>query len=110
MKKLLPEQKRQAYMKVYLTNEDKKKIASAAKKINLTQSDYIRNIVLNQPLPNIEKIKATDDLLKVNSDLARLGNLFKLAIDEGVSEEKMNILIEEITEIKAILRDKIVNL
>ncbi|MCK5296426.1 MAG: pirin [Alphaproteobacteria bacterium] len=110
MNKLPPEQRRNKISNVYLTALERETLKSNAKRTGLTASDYLRNLALNIPLPSFEKNNAIDNLLKINSDLARLGNLLKLAISEEYSEEKINTLIDEISDVKENLKDKILNL
>lgn len=101
-------EKRKSVVLCYLTKEEKQIFAKKAKENNLTQSDLVRLSVLNLALPNSEHHKDIKELLKINADLARLGNLFKLAIDEGTKpEEEINDLIEEIKGTQDLLKEAI---
>ena len=95
---------------VYLNRQEKDKLIELAKTYNLSQSELLRFAVLNIPLPNIGKQQAISDLLKINAVLARLGNLFKLALDEDFYPEELNKHINEIADLRAILRAKIEDL
>ena len=92
---------------VYLNRCEKDKLVTLAKGYNLSQSELIRFSIFNIPLPNIGKQQAISDLLKINADLARLGNLFKLALDEDFYPEELNKHINAIADLRAILKAKI---
>jgi phage/plasmid primase-like uncharacterized protein len=55
-----------------------------AGRVGLSGSELVRQLVASAALPDSGDLGAVRDLLKVNADLARAGNLLKLAIDEGV--------------------------
>ena len=60
-----------------ISNDDLELIKSIAESHGLTTSNYIKVVSLGyKPISIIEKDKI-DQLLKVNSDMARLGNLLK---------------------------------
>ncbi len=91
-------------------NSKKDKLVKLAKTYNLSQSELLRFAVLNIPLPNIGKQQAISDLLKINADLAWLGNLFKFALDEDFYPEELNKHINAIADLRAVLRAKIEDL
>ena len=95
---------------VYLNRQEKDKLIELAKTYNLSQSELLRFAILNIPLPNIGKQQAISDLLKINADLARLGNLFKLALDEELLPQELNKHINAIAELRAVLKAKIEDL
>ena len=43
----------------------------------------MRRVVTGLRLPQPGNAQSVRDLMKINADQARLGNLFKLALDEG---------------------------
>ena len=68
----------------YLSDSEKRAIADRAAQLNLPVSAFLRRLALGAPLPDPSVFVAHDavrDLLAVNADLARLGNLFKLELD-----------------------------
>ncbi|MEQ8505633.1 MAG: conjugal transfer protein TraJ [Rhodospirillales bacterium] len=72
-------------IKVYGTDEEKARIAEVAAQTKLSVSQFLLRLGVGYPIPNPQDFAAWEsisDLLKVNADLARLGNLLKLAIDE----------------------------
>ena len=98
----------------WMTPEEKLKVTDFAQKLHLSTSEFVRRIVMGRKLPDIGRYKAIIDLIKINADLARLGNLFKLALDapkfippEGVDLEK---LLTNVRETQAVLKTKIAEL
>jgi len=70
---------------VSFTPEERARVDELSAQLRLSRSELLRRLVLSHPIPKPEDFVAWEgirDLLKVNADLARLGNLFKLAIDE----------------------------
>ena len=106
-----PENKRTLPLLVYFNKKERDKFLDRAKNFGMYQSEFLRFLALDMPLPNVEKLSAIDDLLKINADLARLGNLFKLAIDEEfeIPEEFKNIA-ENIRKIQVTLKEIAENL
>lgn len=105
MVKLVKGKKREL-CKFYAYPEEKAMFAAEAKKANLSFSDYVRRILAHREIPTQEKNEAIRDLMSVKADLARLGNLFKLAIDEEPTLTELK-LIDEISETHNLLREKI---
>ncbi|MBE1237398.1 hypothetical protein IHV25_07025 [Phaeovibrio sulfidiphilus] len=73
-------------IKVSFTDEELRQVDAFKDQVRLSRSELIRRLVLGQPLPNPERFaraEAIRDLLKVNADLARLGNLQKMILTEG---------------------------
>ena len=70
----------------------------------VSDTPVIRRVVTGLRLPQPGNAQSVRDLLKVNADLARLGNLFKLALDEGTDLEG---LVGEVAETQALLKSKI---
>ena len=76
-----------------------------AKRLGISSSEYMRRVVTGMRLPQPGNAQSVRDLLKINADLARLGNLFKLALDEGTNLE-LGGLADEIEEIQTLLKSK----
>lgn len=55
----------------------------------ISPSTYLRNLGMSYPVKSIVDEKAAASLLKVNSDLGRLGGLFKMWMNRN-SEDKEN--------------------
>lgn len=70
-------------IKAYLGSKDEKKqITELAASANISVSELVKRAVLGQRLPETSFHQDIVDLVKVAADLARLGNLFKLALDD----------------------------
>jgi len=65
-----------------LNDAEMQRIEELANRVNLTRSAFVRRIVTGTTLPAPGNADAVMDLMKVNADLARLGNLLKLALDD----------------------------
>lgn len=105
--RIAEEDKRKYPVKTYVNKEQKKQIQESAKACNLSISDYLLNLALNKPFHSVEKHLDTRELLKVNANLARVGNLLKLAITEGYGSEEVSKLREEIFKTQSELKEKI---
>ena len=102
-------------IKTYLNDEEKARIDQLAHQLRLSRSELLKRLLMNTKLPSASDFAAWQgirDLLKVNADQARLGNLFKLAIDEPLSADllkKFDSLNRDIeasqTELKAAIGD-----
>lgn len=71
---------------VSFTPEEKADIRMKAGQIYTSISEFLRGLILGYGMPKPEAFEychAIRDLLKVNADQARLGNLLKLALDNG---------------------------
>ncbi|AJD50297.1 Ribbon-helix-helix protein, copG family [Thalassospira xiamenensis M-5 = DSM 17429] len=77
-------------IKTYLNDEEKTRIDQLAHQLRLSRSELLKRLLMNTKLPSASDFAAWQgirDLLKVNADMARLGNLFKLALDEPLSAD-----------------------
>ncbi|MGD9637939.1 MAG: hypothetical protein AB7U85_02635 [Alphaproteobacteria bacterium] len=95
--------KKTANILVRVTLIEKHTFSERAKRHDLSMSAFLRTLVRQAP----EKIETIKNLLKINADLARLGNLFKMALDEDFYPEELNKHINAIADLRAILRAKI---
>lgn len=72
-------------VKSYFDDVENTHFVELAKRLRLSRSELIRRLVTGQRLPDpndFVAFQAVRDLYKVNADLARLGNLLKLALDD----------------------------
>ena len=76
---------RRVCVKAYLPPAEKNRLDTLADRAGLSGSELVRRLVAGAALADSGDRDAVRDLLKVNADLARAGNLLKLAIDEGVT-------------------------
>ena len=106
--------KGRAQIKAYLTPNEKREVTALANQARLTTSELIRRLVLNQKLPNVRQHEAVIDLVKINADQARLGNLLRMALmDEDFRPPQnmdLNTLFENIRTTQDILKSKIMAL
>ena len=93
-------------VKSYMTPAERDKIYHTANRLGISSSEYIRRVVTGLRLPQPGNAQSVRDLLKINADLARLGNLFRLALDEGTDLE-LEGLASKIAETQALLKSKI---
>ncbi|WP_114104319.1 plasmid mobilization protein [Thalassospira profundimaris] len=97
-------------IKTYLNDEEKERIDQLAHQMRLSRSELLKRLLMNAKLPSASDFAAWQgirDLLKVNADQARLGNLFKLALDEPLSADllkKFDDMIRDIEETQAELK------
>ncbi|RCK40956.1 hypothetical protein TH25_24170 [Thalassospira profundimaris] len=96
---------------VTLPEAESQRLDQLADQLRLSRSELLRRLLMNSKLPDQRTFEASQailDLLKVNADQARLGNLFKLALDEPLSADllaKFDQLISDITATQNALKD-----
>lgn len=108
--------KRKKFIGVRLTHEEYDKISSIAEATVQSRSSYLRNIGMRyQPQGRIDQ-EAIKDLIKINSDLGRLGGLLKhLFFSKNDSKREnlsafkseVNNILDEIKNTKDKLQEKI---
>jgi hypothetical protein len=92
--------------KFYTTPGEKAALKKLALKYGLSLSDFIRRAMIDLKIPDPSSHKMIEELYRINADIARLGNLLKLGIDEGIlSEEKASDLLREIRATQGILKE-----
>ncbi|MBF0250774.1 MAG: conjugal transfer protein TraJ [Alphaproteobacteria bacterium] len=101
----------QAQIKAYLTVSEKAEVTALAKQARITVSELVRRLVLGRKLPDAGRHQSVIDLVKVNADLARLGNLLRMALtDEDFQPPEgmdLETLFDMIRETQSILKGKI---
>ena len=73
---------RKIRMESYVTVDERDHIKALAGQLNISMSEVIRRLAIGAQLPDAGRYQAVRDMVRVNADLARLGNLLKLGIDE----------------------------
>lgn len=98
-------------IRAWVTLDEKQEVDALAKKVHLTVSELVRRLVTGRKLPDAARHEAVIELVKVNADMARLGNLLRMALDdpdftppEGVNLED---LFDRIRSTQSILKVKI---
>ena len=101
------------FIKTYVTPDEKQEIMDAAARIGLSSSQYLSRLALGTRLPSFGQAEAVRDLLGIKADLARLGNLLKLTLDNieednlSISVVKINRIIDDIDSTRSALLSKI---
>lgn len=103
-----------AQIKAYVTEAEKAEVAGLARQARVTVSELVRRLVTGRKLPDARRHEAILGLVKVNADLARLGNLLRMALDdedfappEGYDLEG---LFDRIRETQSLLKNKIMEM
>ena len=110
------EEIRSKLLPIRVNENELKIIAAKAESHGISTSTYLRNLGMNYPIKTIIDEKAAASLLKTNSDLGRLGGLFKMWMNRN-SEDKENFsdqrtyknideLVDEIERIQKILKSE----
>ena len=73
---------RKVRIEAYVTPAERDRLHALATQLHISLSDLIRRSALGTRLPNPSRHEAVRELVRINADLARLGNLLKLGIDE----------------------------
>lgn len=102
-------------VKAYFNDKEKQRLDEMQAQMRLSRSEILRRLLMNTPLPSASDFAAWEavrDLYKINADLARLGNLLKLTLDEPLSEntyrkyDRLALEIEETRQtVKTAARD-----
>ena len=75
--------KRSRTIKAHVTEEEYARLHADATRFRFTMSHYVRRIVTAFKIPqSVVDAEAILKLVKVAADLARLGNLFKMALND----------------------------
>lgn len=87
---------RRVCVKAYLMPAEKTRLETLAGKVRISGSELVRRLIMGARLPDRHNSDMIRDLLKINADLARLGNLLKLGIDEGnlTHDSAMDLMTE----------------
>ena len=104
-------------LKVYVSDEDKSHIMQTAEETGLSVSRYLERCGTRRKITSKIDQQAIDNLIKINADLARLGNLMKFTMtelsDETDDEAAKNLIAEahktmtEAREVQEVLKAKI---
>lgn len=103
-------------VKVSFTPDEKVQVEALAGQLKLSVSELLRRLVLGHRLPSAEDFAAAEgirNLLRINADQARLGNLLLFALDVGDGAlsphevAKINRLAESIQATQTLLKDAV---
>ena len=93
---------------VNLSQQEKAFLEKKSKELNMSMSKTIRHLLGIEKVTSKETLQNINKLMKINADLARLGNLFKLAIDEV--DQDLTPFIDNIQETSDLLKSEIKNI
>lgn len=106
-------------LKVSFTMEELARVKDSAARVRLSVSEFLRRLSLGYPMPDprdFAEAQKIRDILKVNADLARLGNLLKLTLDaaDGAFDKltifRIEDLIAEMRGTQMIIRESLLKL
>lgn len=86
-------------LQIRLTDEEKETITElAAQSACGSVSEYIRSCAMNKTIKNRFDQMQTLELIKINTDIARLGNLFRLSLKDNnkYSAEQLKRIIDSL--------------
>ncbi len=99
----MPKGKRTATIKAHVTPDECARLKFDAGRFHFTMSDYVRRVMTEFKIPqSVVDAAAINGLFRTSGDLARLGNLFKMALNDddfqalGTSRPTVQKLIEDI--------------
>lgn len=100
-------------LQIRVSTEEKEKIETlAARSSAKNVSEYVRLKALNKKLSSKVDATVVFELIKLNSDLSRLGNLFRLSLKDNNKYTKEQVLFIEsqLSETIGALKNKISSL
>ncbi|WP_238811711.1 plasmid mobilization protein [Vibrio parahaemolyticus] len=100
-------------LQIRVSTEEKEKIETfAARSSAKNVSEYIRLKALNKKLSSKVDATVAFELIKLNADLSRLGNLFRLSLKDNNKYTKEQVLFIEsqLSETVVALKNKISSL
>jgi len=78
-------------IKVYCFPWEREQIESNAKQAGISVARYLREVGMGYPVQSIMDANAVLELVRVNGDLARLGNLQKLWLDNDARTARFGV-------------------
>jgi len=81
----------QTPIKVYCFPWERERIEANAKQAGISVARYLREVGMGYPVQSAMDANAVLELVRVNSDLARLGNLQKLWLDNDVRTARFGV-------------------
>lgn len=103
--------KRTVPLRSWVSQEEAEEVKALAKQARLTVSELVRRLVTGKQLPDANRHEAVIELIKINADLARLGNLLRMALDDDEFQppEGMDLetLFGKMRDTQTILKAKI---
>ncbi|HBC3460275.1 TPA: hypothetical protein KDY52_004493 [Vibrio parahaemolyticus] len=100
-------------LQIRVSSEEKEKIEIlAARSSAKNVSEYVRLKALNKKLSSKVDATIAFELIKLNSDLSRLGNLFRLSMKDNnkYTKEQLLFIESQLSETIRVLKNKISSL
>lgn len=79
------------HLRVPVSTLEKENIKKNATKAGISVAAYLRNIGQNYPVKSVLDYEKTQNLIKINSDLGRLGGLFKFWLSNADNSSKTDL-------------------
>jgi len=102
---------RSARIYAHVTPAEHEEVTALAKQARLTTSELVRRLVTGRRLPDASHHETVVELGRINANLAWLGNLLRMALDDPdyVPPEGMDLeqLFDKIRDTQSTLRAKI---
>ena len=95
---------------VSFTDDERARVDQLAAQLRLSVSELLRRLALGHRLPDAQDFAlahAIRDLLRINADQARLGNLLKLALDDDpgpAARARIESLLAEIAHVQMAIK------
>ena len=110
-----PDEEKRNLFSLRLTDATKAALKAKADKCGLSLSDFIVCAASGRTLPNAENAQTILDLFKVNADLARLGNLLKLSLDDpdtlnNPAKQTAESIIADLDQVRNRIKEKAMKL
>lgn len=97
-------------LKVYVSDEEKEEIGERAQLASMSVSNYLKAAGLQHPIRSVVDLHAVKDLMKINSDMGRLGGLLKMTLanvkTEKADRSKISATLKSIGETQQLLRER----
>ena len=96
---------------IRLTREEHARLKLLAKQSNLSASELVRRVVMGYAIADPRDDSLIRGLLKVNADMARLGNLLKRAASKRrVPFDRAQTLLEGLESTRAAIKAKVMEI
>jgi len=104
--------KRRKHLRVPVLDDEDAVIGANAKQVGMSKARYLREVGMGYPIVSVQDAGLVRQLSKINGDLARLGNLQKLWLDNDVrtvrfGTDQINRLLHRIEGTQSELRSLI---
>jgi len=101
--------KRHKHLRVPVLDDEDAIIEANAKQVGMSKAKYLRTLAMGYPVQSTMDANAILELIRINSDLARLGNLQKLWLDNDArtarfGTDQINRLLHRIEGTQSELR------